>query len=285
MRAPALRYVELPGGARGLADAGGHVVPLRHYARIASGTSVADDLLLALAEPERVVVLSAYGREHSAEPHRYGARKLLGGPTHVEMLKREGVDLLLLHHLGAPTELERVREAGLEVFNLGHMRGLTTLRDNIEIVAALLGQPERGRYLSEKLVRRMGAVAADIPKNERKRGLYVSAYGGQLFGGGKGTSYNDVLEAAGLIDVAAASYRDWPHYDPEQVLQMDPDVVVTSQGSADALCRVSGLEHLRACQQGGRGVVAMDDALMGDPGLSMLDAAETVRDLVYGARP
>src|SRR5690606_17238228 len=69
--------VQMADGTLGLADASGVVVPLREYARIAAASTLADALLLALAEPERIAALSEYGRKHSGVPHLYGARPLL----------------------------------------------------------------------------------------------------------------------------------------------------------------------------------------------------------------
>jgi iron complex transport system substrate-binding protein len=276
------QVVALPGGQQGLADVSGHLVPLRSYRRIASGSTVADEILLELAEPERVVMLSRYGREHSPDPHRYGRRATFAGATDLERLKQHGVDLLVLNHFGAPAELARAREAGLTVFNLGEMRGLATLLPNIEALAILLGERARGERLAARFVRRMQAVAADVPARERKRAMYVAAHGAQLFGGGRRTSYHDVLSAAGLLDVAAEHFEDFPHYDPEQLLSLDPEIIVTQQTAVALLCTISGLGHLRACQAGGRGIVGMDGALLGDPGLGMLEAAELLRERVYG---
>jgi iron complex transport system substrate-binding protein len=274
--------VALPAGGQGLVDARGEIVPIKPYRRIASGSSVADGLLLALAEPERIVALTHYGRTTSRYAHLYGDRHAITGAGDLERLRAWGVDLLLIHHFGAPSELARVREAGIAVFNLGEMRGVDTLLPNIETVATLLGDRARGRTLAASFERRMRAVAVDIPPERRKRAAYVSAYAGQLLGGAARTSYHDVLTAAGLIDASAEKYRDFPRYDPEQLLELDPEIVVTPEASAPMLCRVNGLDHLRACARGGRGVIALSDSQLSDPGLGMLDTAEALREQVYG---
>jgi len=90
-----------------------------------------------------------------------------------------------------------------------------------------------------------------------------------------------MLHAAGLIDVAAEQYRDWPHFDPEQVLAMDPDLIVTTEPSQPQLCRTAGLATLKACTLSG-GIVVLPDGLIGNLALSMLDAAEELRRRVYG---
>jgi len=278
-----VELVQLAHGERGLRDASGHVTPLRPYRRIAAGGGVADELLLALSEPERVVALTQYARTHQPRGYLYGQRAELPSKIDLERLRELKLDLLVLNHLGAPAELERVRDAGIEVFDLGEMRGLSTLAKNCLMLGTLLGDEARGKLLFEQLERRMRAVAADIPAAQRKHALYVSAYAGQLFGGAAGTSYHDVLTAAGLVDVAVPLYRDWMHYDPEQVLLLDPEIIVTSTTSASQLCRMAALDRLRACRTPDqRGIVDIDEAAIGNPGLGMLDAAEAIRDRVYG---
>ncbi len=278
-----LRPVPLPNGEMGLLDAGGYPIPLRPYARIASGGSVVDALLLDLCEPERIAALTAYGHEHQRQPHLYGKRLLTSGARDAERLRELGVDLLILHHLGSPAELARLREMGIQVFNLGDMRGTSTLIPNMRAMALLLGDSERAEVSIERLRMRLEAVARDIPVEKRKRALYVSAYGGQLFGGGGNTSYHEFLAYAGLIDVAA-DIRDFPQYDPELILAMDPDVVVTHTESQDVVCKTSKLSVLRACQDGEKGIVGIPGALAGDPGPGLLDAAELLRTRVYGPK-
>lgn len=273
-------YARTPSGERGVVDANGYVVPVRHYTRIASASSLADELLLALVEPERIHALSEYGREHSAEAHLYGARLPIVGMQQFELLVEQRVDLLLLNHLRSHAELTRLREAGIQVFNLGEMRGLSSLLPNIAAVAALIGEPERGRRYADTLTRRMRMVAADIPRAKQKRALYVSVYANQMFGGAPGTSYHDVLLHAGLIDAAQGKYEGWPRFDPEQLLELDPELIVANEGTGDALCRVAGLARLRACQN--ERVIMLPTDLLGDPGPRMIEAAEALRDAVYG---
>ncbi len=282
--AASARYAMLPNGERGVVDANGVVVPIRHYARVASVTTVADGLVLALLEPERVAALSDYGRNHSDEPQRYGARYAIAGPA-IEPLLEQHIDLVVTNHLRSQSELARTRQAGIQVFNLGDMRGLDTLLPNIAALSALLGVPERGAVYAAKLVRRLRAVAADIPPAQRKRAVYVSAYASQLFGGAEGTSYHDVLVHAGLIDAASGHYTGWVHYDPEQLIELDPELLVANAGTAEALCRVAGIADMRACANGGAGVIAIDNDLLSDPGPRMLEAAEALRDAVYGPVP
>jgi iron complex transport system substrate-binding protein len=267
-----------------LEDHAGVAVTLRDFRRIASASTVADALLVELCEPDRVVAYTGYGARRSPRGYRYAGKDRIEDTSDIEALLALRPDLVVLNGYGDPRRIARLREAGLTVYDLGPMRGLATLVRNVHEVAALVGHPERGRGFATALVQGMAAVAADIQPSRRRRGMYVSGYGGRLFGGTTGTSYHDVLVSAGLADAAAIAHRDWPEYTAEQLLALDPEVLVTNAGMGKILCGQAGLDRLRACGAAG-GVVELDDALLGDPGPAMLDAARTVRTAVYGDPP
>jgi iron complex transport system substrate-binding protein len=264
-----------------LADAVGHRPALKKFERIASASSYADEILLALAEPERIVALSGQGYRADRDAFRYGKRTLISGPADMEVLFSLRVDLLLINHYAGQADLARAREAGIEVFDLGDMRGLTDLQQNIVAVATLLGDPARGERLWRSWSRQLSAVSRDVPEAARKRAMYVAIYANKLYGGTRGTSYHDVLTAAGLVDIAADKFRDWPQYDPEQLLDLDPPLIITEGGMGEQLCGHTWLRALRACKAGG--IVEISRDLMGSAGLGILPAALELRERMYPA--
>jgi iron complex transport system substrate-binding protein len=270
-----------PSRAPTLVDHSGDRLALGRYVRIASLSTVGDELLLELCEPDRIVAFTAYSARNAAKGYRFAGKPALEGAGDIERLLALRPDLVLVSRIGDARPLARMREAGLSVYDLGEMRGMTTLIANVHEVAALVGHPERGDAFADRLSTRMRQGAAAVPAARRKRGMYLSVYGGRLYGGARGTSYDDVLTAAGLVD-AAEAYRDWPEYSAEQVLAIDPDVIVTNEEMKPRICEHAGLERLRACTGSGA-FAALDGGLLGDPGPTLLDAADAVRSAVYGA--
>src|SRR5262245_8019203 len=128
-----LEAVALPGGRLGLRDATGHVVELRPYGRILSASTVADRLLQALAEPDRIVGVTAFGR---ASPWAYqqADKPTLVGIDDVEAVLSLAPDLVLLNSFGQASKVARLRERGVEVFDLGEMRGADMLVRDIHVV-------------------------------------------------------------------------------------------------------------------------------------------------------
>ena len=265
----------------GLVDATGHPVPAGEYRRIASATTIADEVLLELIDPARVIAFSAQSRQ-GPRSHRFAHRPAIEELEDLEGILTLRPDLVLVSNVVDPRRSARLREAGLAVFDLGPMKGMQTLTSNITALAQLLKVPARGERLVQRFSLEMASVAERIPADQRHRALYVGAYGEQLYGGTAGSSYGDVLNSAGLVDVAARSgLRDWPNYRSEELLRLDPDWIVSPRGSAGRLCGFPGLDDLRACRADR--VVEVDRDLLSDPGLGMLDAARAVHFAVYGS--
>jgi iron complex transport system substrate-binding protein len=276
----ALEPLRLPDGSLALLDHSGRAVPLRDFQRIASTASLADPLLRELCEERRIVAFSSHSIEVGPDAYRYTHKPGID-LSRTEALLELAPDLVLVSSLADRGRTERLREAGLTVFDVGMLTGVDSLFDTIARLGWLLGAPERAHTFAAHLAQRLAAVAADVPAARRKRGLYVAVYGTQLFGGSVGSSYHDVLTHAGLLDVAAQRFTGWPSYTPEQVLTLDPELIVTPTGGRTLLCRHSQLQALAACGTGR--IVEVDEAIINDPGVYMLDAAEIVRSAVYGA--
>lgn len=276
--------VRMPDGRLAVADASAHLVPLSDLRRIVSASFIADRLLFELADPDRIAALTSYGSEHARDRNHYVGKPLVRGLDDIEGLVALAPDLVLVSNFGDPRRLARLREAGIEVFDLGEMRGLRTLIPNIGAVATLLGKQDEGARLAASFMRRMNSVASDVTPARRRTAAYLSVSGTQLLGATVGTGYHDVLVHAGLIDAAAGRFRDWLHYRTEDVLALDPDVIVTRAGIEPLVCRHPGLERLRVCRGEGT-VVGLPGDLLGDPGLPILDAAEELRVAVYGEPP
>lgn len=275
-----IEVLALPGGRRGVRDATGEIVELKHYRRILAASTIADRLLQELAEPERVVGVTEYGRSQSPWAYQQADKPVLSGIDRVEAVLSLKPDLVVLNSHGQLAKVARLREQGIEVFDLGEARGAADLVRDMHVVAALLGHPERGERLATAWQRRFAAVDASLGDRPRNRAMYLSTYGGKVFGGTRGSSYGDVLVAAGLVDIAAIAYEGWPQYSAEQLLHLDPDLVVTKPGMGAEICRLPGVNRMRCCNAPG-GFVEVESALLDEPGLPMLDTAEQIFSAVY----
>ena len=269
---------------RAVRDASGFVFAPRDYQRIASASPVADELLIELCEPDRIVAFTGYSQREGVRSYRYHGKGTIELVTDIERILSLDPDLVLAHNLTDPRHVERLREAGIRVFDFGSIDGLSSLWEDIDALATLVGHPERGAALTEQLEEDLNAIASDIPAAKRKRGLYATVVGNRIYGGTAGSSYHDVLSYAGVIDIAADEYERWPNYSVEQLLELDPPLIVTGTATGEQLCALSALSQLQACAEEHRGIIEVDGKLLSSGGLGIVDAARAVRTKVYGPR-
>jgi iron complex transport system substrate-binding protein len=275
-----VQRVALPGGGQGILDGSGTAIPLRRYDRIVSTSLLSDRLLLELAEPDRVRAFSVASAKNSPWRWRFQGRPAVDGFGPLEAIIALKPDLVLINVYGTEARVERLREAGITVFNLGELRGMSTLLPMAEVIGELLGDAERGRRFAASFQQRMRRVATPLGDGQRRRAIYLAVIGSNIFGGTRGTSYHDVLTHAGLVDVAAERFRDWPQYRAEDIAALDPELVVTKDGMAEAVCAHPGLQDIGACRQPDR-ILTLPAGLVDEPGVAMLDAAEQLFAKAY----
>lgn len=267
-------------GTSTVTDATGTKVAVREYSRIVSTSTIADQVLIEIIDPARLLAVSAHTRR-TQKSEEYSDKIGVERARDIETIIELRPDIVFINNFVDRRHVERFKDAGLNVFDMGEMRGLQTLPSNIRQVAAVVGVPARGEHLAERLLTELRAVSADIPEAERKRALYVGIHGDRLYGGTEGTSFHDVIVAGGVIDVAAeAGFHSWPAFTNEQLLSLDPPWIITNRGTEEALCRHPGLESLQACKSDQ--VRSIETDLLTDPGLGMVDAARAVHTAIYG---
>ena len=248
-------------GTRGPAPITG-VAPGPGFQRIVSLGIVSDAALAELCEPPRVVAVSAWCSGPLAR--RWSGMPRLSGLDDLEAIIALHPDLVLVSIEGTSNDrVERLRAAGLRVETLGPMHGLDTYIANLAQIGDLLGRGAEARLSGRRLGERLARIAD--PAAAKPRAVYVAGYGGTLFGGTVGTSYHDVLLAAGCRDAAAEGYSGWPQYSREQLLALHPEIVVTKLGAEPPPLP-------------GARVIALPGELLEDPGPRLLEAAEALHE-------
>ncbi|MEM9801975.1 MAG: ABC transporter substrate-binding protein [Planctomycetota bacterium] len=283
--APRTRAVEAPPvESTTVIDASGFEAPIERYERIVSLSTVADHVLLEIVEPDRLISITGYTAKTHVDAWRFGERPTIDSSGQLEAVLALRPDLVLVNVFADESYLTRLREADVRAFDLGEMRGVETTRANIRTLGALVDERERAAQLDASYVRELQALAANVPAEERVPGIYVSVFSDTFFGGTTGTSYADVLLHGGVRDLAAErGYVDWPQYAIEDLVAMNPPLIVTVEGSAESLRSHAMLRELRACGPDGR-IVELDEALFGDAGLGIVEAAAELQRLVHPDR-
>ncbi len=257
------------------------VVPEGGFRRVVSVNLVADGILAELAEPSRVMATTSW-----IDPPHPRAHVLAGLPRidtldEIERILTLRPDLVLAATPHDPARARRLEAEGITVVGLSAGAAREDLDADITTVATLLGAPARGQALRANLDRRRAALRALSPTSkptDKPRALFVSAISGATWGGALGTSYHDILDTAGLRDVATeAGLRGWPQLRVEHLLAWDPDVIAGEEGLRANLCTSQTLGQLRACREEGA-ILELPPRVVNDPGPARIEAAERLAE-------
>lgn len=228
---PALLALLLLGGCSGQGPAAPPTVakPLR----VMGLNQCADQLVLALLPPERIVSVTWLSRDPGGSLMAREAARVGVNHGFVEEVLRQKPDLVVAGSFSTPALRAQLKRLGFPLVEVAPAESIADVRKVTRQVAAAVGEVRRG----ETLIADMDRKFADLARDRGPR-LRVVAWDRTGFSAGEGTLYDAILRAAGAENVArepmSLSYRK---PDIEVLLKTAPDFLV--QGSVDA--KITGL--------------------------------------------
>lgn len=173
--------------------------------------------------------------------------------------------VLLLERLGLPTFVVRPE-------------GLDGIYASIRSVGRLLGRPARASALVEAMRSRVSWVARQVAGHPRVRVLYV-LWPDPLISAGQGSVIDNLITVAGGENVARGSGLRYPRLGLEEVLRVDPEVILLAgMGSRPLLPEAvqgwEGWQVLRAVRTGR--VRSLDGDLLHRSGPRIVEGLEAM---------
>jgi len=214
---------------RTLSDASGatQVIP-RPPQRIVSQTLGTDEMLLTLCEPERLVALSALVDDASYSNATAQAQAIKGrAKASAEQILQFQPDMIFVASYSRAELLTLLTAARAPVFRFGFFDRLEDIKLNIRIVGYILGADEPAEALVQQMEQALARVQASIPPHRPP--VHVMFYGLSGYTGGAHTTFDDMVQAVGAVNVAAMhGIQGFRKVNSEQLLQWHPEVIVTS---------------------------------------------------------
>ena len=209
-----------------------------------------------------------------------------GYETNIEQIIALEPQVVLMGTMAQTTEqVEALQNAGVQVVvsNAQDIEGVYTA---IRLIGALMGKDAE----AEEMVAGMQSAFADIAAKAENTGktvyFEVSPLQWGLWTAGKNTFMDELAAMCGLTN-AFADVEGWAQISEEQVLERDPDYIVTitmyyGEGPTpvEEIKGREGWDALKAVQNGD--ILNADSNEISRPGPRLQDAAETIFDFVYG---
>lgn len=198
--------------------------------RVVSFNVCADQLVLALADPEQIAGLSPYAADASASVMAEKARGYPRLQWQAESSIALGPDLVIIGDSDRPVTKHILRSQGLRLHEVTLIADLSTAIRQVRDVAAVLGHPERG----EKLIADIEAARARLhaaPKPPFATALLVNRGG---YTAGERSLAAALLAEAGLKPPPGAPPGYGGYVPLEKLLVLHPDVIVLNNEPGDA---------------------------------------------------
>jgi len=196
---------------------------------IASLSLFSDEVLFSLVDSERLLGVSRIAGDpvYSNVAHRINEV-----PNHLE-LKAETLielqpDLILTASWSDPAVIEQLKRAGLSVFQIESPKTLEEIKAKILLLGRLTGEEKAAEDIVKVMEGNLKILEEQIekiPESQRLTALDYSSWESSM---GGGSSWNAILEAAGLINGAAAFESDQFGQVPmsrELIIEINPDII------------------------------------------------------------
>jgi len=198
--------------------------------RIVSLTLATDEMLMGLVDFSRIQgvtslavdpAISNVADRAAAVPHKL--------EMNVETILSLSPDLVLVADWSDAGPVQQLRDASVPVYLMKSGVTIASIERKIERLALLAGEPARGRDMIRRMEARLEAVARRVSTIPPDRRLSVIDYATWGSAQGRGSSWDEMLQRAGLIDgVGALAADEWGQVplSREKLLALDPDVLV-----------------------------------------------------------
>ena len=206
--------------------------------RIMSMNMCTDMLLLQLAPRAHVASVSYLARQGVAAfapgladgvPVNHGSAEEIVG------LKP---DLILAGDFSTPLTKRYARAMGARLVEVKTTLTFQDIRDVTRQVAAAVGEPARGEALIAQMDADLSRLAAMKPATPIRAVVWSE---GAV--PGRDTLANRIVEAAGATDIAAHAGPAYTTFGVEELLQANPDVLITGESSGRTSLHSMAAEH------------------------------------------
>lgn len=210
-----------------------------------------------------------------------------GSETNIEQIIALEPQVVIMSTMDQTTEQEEALEnAGIRVA-VTDAQTISDVYEAIRLIGALVGKNDE----AGTLVLNMGKTFADIQDkvdSDGEKTVYfeVSPLQYGLWTAGSGTFMDELATLLGVKN-AFADVEGWAEISEEQVLERDPDYIVTiamyygeGQTPVEEIMSRTGWENLKAIKNGD--VFNADTNQVARPGPRLTDGAQALYDFFYG---
>jgi iron complex transport system substrate-binding protein len=224
-----------PGNAEAAGDS-----PHDNPQRIVSINLCADELLVTLADPDQIADLSIYATDPTLSYVADAAKRFRHDAAEAETVIDLKPDLILAGRFTKRATREMLGRLGYRVELLDSVTSIDNSIAQIRRIAALVGHPDRGEALVEKI--EAAQARAEAKAATMKERPTAAVYQRRGYVTGAETLTGELLSLAGFVNVAGDLTGKTGGFVPlEKIVATPPDMIVVSTAVARAQDQGSAL--------------------------------------------
>jgi iron complex transport system substrate-binding protein len=254
-----------------------------HPQRVVSQSVGTDELLLAMADSTQVAALSHISHDGRFSPVAEAARRFPAlKDSDAESVLRFRPDLVLAASYTRPETLALLKRAGVRLVVLDRFDTLEDVYASLRILGRELGQEGRAEAIISQSRIRVDTLAARLKGVRPVRVLSAGIY---PFTAGAGTTFQDLCEHAGALNVAAeAGLKGHAPTPSEKLLVWNVEVLIAA-GDEHIRDRLGELPQYRALPafKAGR-VVVIPGPMMSSVSHHRIDTYEAMARALHPER-
>ena len=198
--------------------------------RIVSLTLSSDEILLSLVAPSRLLSVTTYGADPAVS--NVAAKIPPGIPRltlNVETVISLNPDLVIVANWSDPSAVKQLRDAKLPVYLMASGLSVASIEEKIQRLGLLTDTAGGAADMIARMEARLAAVArktAQVPTAQRLRVMDYATWGSSQ---GRGSSWDEIINRAGLVNAVGDKTPDQWGQVPlsrESILTIEPDILI-----------------------------------------------------------
>jgi len=147
----------------------------------------------------------------------------------VELILSVDPDLVIVSAFAPAEFVEQLEATGTTVVQTEFDESISSIADNVRLMAYILGKVERGERIVEQVQRRLQFVADTIAgvADGHRPGVMMLGYLSK-WTGGSGTTNEDIISKAGGLNLPSREFEGFQEIGAEAVVAMNPAVILLS---------------------------------------------------------
>lgn len=212
-----------------------------------------------------------------------------GSDTNIEQVIELKPDVVIMSQMAQTAEqVESFEGAGIKVVQT-YAHNIEDIYTAITIIGRVLGKNDEAEAVIGDMKKTFDALKAKIPK-DTERSIYfeVSPLQYGLYTAGAGTFMDEIATMLGLKNIFG-DLRSWARVSEEQVIQRNPDYIVTTtmsmEGAPDPIVEIlsrKGWEGITAVKNKAIYNADTNSSALMHPGPRLAEAAQELYHFVYG---